>query len=345
MTPSGEHGSLSKGAIRQRRYRARKKLQQEIDGYNAELERVKAAKTGESPIPPLSQTPIADLAKWSRNTLRVPPGHPSAGEPMELPEFGIRFLEDAWNARESGLFVARKNAKSAICAVYLLGRLCGPLRQRGWRGGICSVNKDKAGELKRQMQEIAEASELSGLTFYRSPVPGRVESPAGTLDILSADKSAGHASGFDDVLVDELGLLAERDRALINGLRTSISARNGRFVAISILGDAPFPREMIERRDDSRCAVHLYAAEPDARLDDEAAWAAANPGLGTIKSLEYMRDESRRVMQSPADQGHFRAFDLNQADRPRGGDAGTRAGTRRRRPGAAGRGLFHSHSQ
>ena len=68
------------------------------------------------------------------------------------------------------------------------------------------------------------------------------ESPTGTVDILSADKSAGHASGFDDALIDELGLLGERDRALVNGLRTSTSAKDGRFLAISIMGDAPFTR-------------------------------------------------------------------------------------------------------
>ena len=57
--------------------------------------------------------------------------------------------------------------------------------------------------------------------------PGRAESAWGTLEILSADKSAGHASGFDLVLLDEAGLLRERDRPLVDGLLSSVSARNG----------------------------------------------------------------------------------------------------------------------
>ena len=93
---------------------------------------------------------------------------------------------------------------------------------------MVSVNKEKAGELKRQMEQITEASGLTGLTFRRSPAPGRVESAFGTVDILSADASAGHASGFDESIVDELGLLRERDRDLVNGMRTAISARDGR---------------------------------------------------------------------------------------------------------------------
>ena len=290
---------------RQRRWRARQKAQKA------------AAAASSKPAPKLPADPIGALAQWSRETLRVPPGHPLAGQPLALPDYGEAFLRDALTARESLLCIARKSAKSAIVAVFLLGRLVGPIAFAGYRAGVVSVNKEKAGELKRQMQEIAEASNLQGLRFLRSPAPGRVESATGTVDILSADKSAGHASGFDESIVDELGLLHERDRELVNGMRTAISARDGRFIALSIMGDAPFTREMVERRDDPSVAVHLYQAPEDCELDDPAAWHAANPGLKAgIKSLAYMRDEARRVLATPSDQASFRAFDLNLPQDP-----------------------------
>ena len=47
--------------------------------------------------------PIKSLAIWSRNCLKVPPGHPLAGRPMELQNFAIEFLKDAFNAQESAL--------------------------------------------------------------------------------------------------------------------------------------------------------------------------------------------------------------------------------------------------
>ena len=167
------------------------------------------------------------------------------------------------------------------------------------------------------MEAIATASGLTGLRFLRSPAPGRVESATGAVDILSADKSSGHASGFDDAIVDELGLLAERDRALVSGMRSSTSAKNGRFLAISILGDSPFPVEMIGRQADPATVVHVHKAPDDCLLDDPKAWAAANPGLACgIKSASYMRDEARRVLLTPSDQAHFRAFDLNQPQSP-----------------------------
>ena len=288
---------------RQRTYRARQKAKR-----NSAVVAVPA---------PAPADPIGALAKWSRETLRVPPGHPLAGQPLALPDYGEAFLRDALGARESLLCLGRKNAKSAIVAVYLLGRLVGPIAVPGYRAGVASVTKEKAGELKRQMEEISEASNLQGLRFLRSPAPGRVESATGTVDILSADKSAGHASGFDESIIDEIGLLHERDRPFINGMRTATSARDGRFVALSIHGDAPFTAEMIERRDDPGCNVHLYQAPDDCELDDPAAWHAANPGLKAgIKSLSYMADEARRVLLSPTDQASFRAFDLNQPQSP-----------------------------
>ena len=288
---------------RQRRYRARQRAKRDAPAVAVP-----------APVP---ADPIGALAQWSRETLRVPPGHPLAGQPLRLPAYGEAYLRDALGARESLLCLARKNAKSAIVAVFLLGRLVGPLAVPGYRAGVASVSKEKAGELKRQMQEIAEASDLQGLRFLRSPAPGRVESSTGTVDILSADKSAGHASGFDESIVDELGLLSERDRPFVNGMRSAISARNGRFMALSIRGDSPFTSEMIERRDVNGCAVHLYQPAEDCELDDPAAWRAANPGLAAgIKSLDYMRDEARRVLVTPSDQASFRAYDLNLPQDP-----------------------------
>ena len=62
-------------------------------------------------------------------------------------------------------------------------------------------------------------SGLEDLQFLRTPAPGLIRGPAGsTAEFLSADKSAGHSSGFDWSIVDELGLMGERERPLIAGM-------------------------------------------------------------------------------------------------------------------------------
>ena len=260
-------------------------------------------------IPPMPADPVGALEAWARATLRVPPGHPLAGQPMELPAFAVEFLRAGWDAHESALSVARKNAKSAVCAVLALGFLCGPLRRPGWRAAIASTSKEKAAELRGQVAAIVEASGLSEIEIRKSPYPGAISSTTGTLETLSADRSAGHASGFDLVLVDESGLMPERARELLAGLRSSVSAKGGRIVHISVRGDSPLFREVLENPAN---VCRVYAAEPGGPIDDRAAWAAANPGLGSIKQLTYMVAEVERIAGAPGDEPSFRAYDLNE---------------------------------
>ncbi len=260
-------------------------------------------------VPAAPADPVAALEAWAAATLKVPPGHPLAGQPMPLPAFAVDFLRAGWGAHESALSIARKNGKSAIVAVLALGYLCGPLRAEGWRGAVASVSKEKAAELRAQVAAIAEASGLP-VTVRRSPYPGAVESSTGALDTLSADRTAGHASGFDLVIVDETGLMPERSRELLAGLRSSVSARGGRVLHISVRGDSPLFREIL---DNPATVARVYAAPDGAAMDDRAAWAAANPGLGSIKQVSYMEAECARIAGAPGDESSFRAFDLNQA--------------------------------
>ena len=218
--------------------------------------------------------------------------------------------------REALLTCGRKNAKSAVLGVLMLGFLAedGPLRRQGFRAGVASVSREKAGELWAQMEAIALASGVEDIRFGK--VPRCAVSRWGRVDFLSADRTAGHASGYDVALADEMGLYPEKGRALVAGLLSSTSAKDGRLIAISVMGDSSLTAELVQRRDDPSVVVHAYHAPAGCALDDEAAWRAANPGLGTIKSLSYMRDMARRAAALPSEQSSFRAFDLNQTGSP-----------------------------
>ena len=294
----GRKRKYASGRDRLRAFRARRKAES--------LHRLDAPRTPVVAVVDHAD-PVSALAEWSRKTLIVPDGHVRSGEPLALPDFAVDWLRGTWDAHESALSTARKNAKSAIAAVLALGYLVGPLRRPGWRGAVASISKEKAGELRRQVAEIAAASGLD-VKVRRSPYPGTIESSTGSLDTLSADRTAGHASGYSLVIVDETGLLPERARDLLAGLRSSVSARNGRIRHISIRGDSILFREILEN---PAVVSHVYAAPDDCAIDDEAGWRAANPGLGIIKSVAYMRAEVERVRGVPSDEPSFRALDLN----------------------------------
>ena len=84
------------------------------------------------------------------------------------------------------------------------------------------------------------------------------------------------SSSFDLVLVDETGLMPERSRELLAGLRSSVSAKGGRIVHISVRGDSPLYAEILNN---PAVVKRVYTALEGCELDDETAWHAANPGL------------------------------------------------------------------
>jgi len=266
---------------------------------------------------PLPEVPVGDegiaVAAWA-NGLYVPSGL-LANTRFVLPSWQTDFITSAMapGIREAGLSVARKNGKSGLIALLLLAHLSGPLRKQGWRALVCSMTGRLAFELWQAMQAIASTNALEGLNFKRTPQPGVVLGLDNTrVDFLAADRATGHAVGADIAVIDEAGLLTERERPLWNALLSSVSGRDGKLICISIRGDAPMFNEMAARAK-SR-AVHWieYAANPRAPLDAEGAWHNANPGLATgIKSLAYMRDMAERALANPNDQAAFAAYDLN----------------------------------
>lgn len=263
--------------------------------------------------------PAKAIVKWAANHLIVPEGN-LRGESFVIDEWQEHFIREALapGIREAGLSVGRKNGKSALIAVVLLAHLLGPLHRPYWRAVVTSVTGELAKELRNSIQSIVEVSSLPKLVFRYSPTPGHILGPSGTkVNFLAADKSTGHAIGADLAIIDEAGLLQENKRGLFNAMISCTSGRDGRAIYISIQGDGPMFREVKERKEDPAVIFHSYHPDPRCKLDDEAAWLAGNPGLVTgIKSMQYMRDMSRRAMNSPSDQPSFRAYDLNLPQAP-----------------------------
>ena len=271
------------------KYRGRaRRVQSTKERLQAQLDLLLAPEPLPDAVDPLTDPAgmVAALADWCNETLIVPFGHPLAGQPMALPPFIADFLIDALppGVTEALLCTARKNSKTGGIGMLVDGLLAGPLRRPGMWIGCVSISREKAGELLLACRQIAEASDLPGIEFLRTPPPGMIRTPDGsTAEFLSADKNAGHASGFDFFIVDELGLMTERDRDLVARMRSSMSARNVRLIGLSIRGESPMLEEMLERKELPQTVVHLYAPDipegGDVDTHDPAIWALGNPGL------------------------------------------------------------------
>ena len=260
-----------------------------------------------------SQLDIDAGLTWIIDTLRVPTGL-LAGQPFELYGWQADWIRGAYadGIREAGLSVARKNGKSGLIAALLLCHLVGVWNRPQWRGAVTSLTGNLAKELRFAIEQTALASGLD-VTVKQSPTPGVIYGKRGAkLDFIAADKASGHSLSLDCAVIDESGLLPENKRSLVNAMFSSISARNGRMFSISIQGDSPMFKELEARSASDTVHWKRFAAASDCDLLDETAWHSANPGLGTIKSLDYQRDAAARAMSNPSDASYFRAYDLNQ---------------------------------
>ena len=265
-------------------------------------------------VPVYPDDPAEAVARWAAE-LVVPDGL-LQGEHFEIADWQLRFLRDALapGCREAALSVSRKNGKSCTIAILLLAYLSdkGPLHRHGWRGLVVSLTGALAIELRHQIEAIAAASGLA-VEIRKSPYPGQVIGPDRCrVTVLASDRATGHGIGVDLAVYDDGGIVPESKRSLYSAVKSSVSARDGRVLAISIMGDGPLMREIKARSNDRAVVFHEYAAPADCKLDDRSAWYAANPGLGSIKSLTYMEDASRAALATPADAAAFRAHDLNQ---------------------------------
>ena len=265
--------------------------------------------------------PARAIARWAATALRVPTGR-LAGQPFKLESWQVVFLRGALgSAHSAALSLPRKLGKTSLIAIVILAWLVAgaPLFRARFRGLVISRDGGLAAELKRHVAEIIAASGIEGVEIKRSPAPGRIVGLAGDVDILNADKTTGHAAGADLCVIDEAGLLEERHRPLWDAVNSARSGRDGRLIALGVRASGPMFGELLARgaAGDPNVFATDYSAPEDCDLDDEAAWRTANPGLGSIKSLSYMRERAAEALAVPAAVAGFRLLDLNQKIAPR----------------------------
>ena len=200
-------------------------------------------------------------------------------------------------------------------------------------GLAVSLRQSKDGELIGELRDLLiaflakSAAEVDPdrcrWRYEKWPSPGRViglgrhGEPLYECRFVNAGSAKGSAVGCDLVILDEAGLLAERDRSMVAKLYSSTSNRRGRVIALGAQYDGFVIQDLKARRHLPSVHVVEYAAPRDVDiLDDvalEAAMRAANPGIEDgIKPIEELWLAAERARASPGFEATFRADDLNQ---------------------------------
>ena len=148
-----------------------------------------------------------------------------------------------------------------------------------------------------------------------------IAGPTGSIyRAISAEAGTKHGYLPSLVIYDELAQAKTRD--LYDVLDTSFGARDEPlFVTISTQSNDPehILSKLIDdglSKADPAIVCHLYAADEDCALDDEAQWLKANPALGVFRDREDLVAAVRKAMRMPAEEPKVRNLFLNQRVSP-----------------------------
>ena len=295
---------LSRAADRARKQKERDDAKQA--DINAYLERVAKYQPW---------TPESCFA-WLES-LTVPSG-PRQGQNFRILDYQRDFLSELWNTestrRRLGLSVGRRNGKSMLASLAAAVALVGPQAapERRWRGAVISLTLDHASEISANLEQLADANDLPLTTQTK---PNAVNGLFGNqLLTLAASPRAAVGVGLNLIICDELGLWdSERHSTMFGNAKGSLAGTDGRLVGISIRGHsdlfAQLEREAAEHPDLAYWQAH--SAWEGASLDDPAAHAAANPGLGETVSPEYLMTSAKLSLDNSASAHSFRIQHLN----------------------------------
>ncbi len=253
------------------------------------------------------------LEPWQRDDLVVPL-FGTARFDEQLGEY-VRQFSLAW------IELARKNGKSEFVAGAGLLLLCGDDEEEAEVYGAAK-DRDQAGvvyQVAKRMVELSPAlsKRLAVIDSRRRIIDPKTGS---FYQVVAADGSGNLGSNPHGVLFDEV--ITQPNRELWDALKTGMGTRSQPLMlAATTAGNDPSSMAAEEHLHSERVIsdpeldparfVFMRNTPPDVDWQDEANWYYANPGLGSFKRVQAMRDEALEAAESPAKQNAFFQYHLN----------------------------------
>jgi phage terminase large subunit-like protein len=211
---------------------------------------------------------------------------------------------------------------TALIAAIVLAHLVGP--EAIDHGEIYSAanDRDQAAivfKFAKQLVEI-EPQLRAAIDIIPSTKTMIGKSTGSIYRAVSAEAGTKHGYLPSLVIYDELA--QARNRELYDVFDTSFGAcEEPLFIVISTQSNDPehILSKLIDdglSKADPSIICHLYAADEDCALDDEAQWKKANPALGVFRSYEDLAVATRKAVRLPAEEPKVRNLFLNQRVSP-----------------------------
>lgn len=255
-----------------------------------------------------------------------------AGKPFDLqpwqwerliaPLFGWKRADGTRRYRKAGVWIPKKNGKSALASGVSLYLLVAD-GEAGAEVYNFAADRNQASIVFDEAVNMVEASEglLSRLDVLRSTKRIVYPGQAAFYRAMSAEAPTKEGLNWHGFILDELH--AQHDRVLYDTLRYGGRARRQPLeLTISTAG---FDRHSIgyeqyqyakgvaeDRIEDLAFLPLIYEAEVEDDWTAEEVWRKANPSLGVTVTVETFRQDCVEAQASPAKENAFRRYLLNQ---------------------------------
>lgn len=263
------------------------------------------------------------VIRFIESYCRVPEGA-LVGKPMMLAEFQKDFIRAVYDnehgTRRAILSIARKNGKTGLIAGLLLAHLVGPEARQNSQIVSGAMSRDQASlvfnlasKMVQQSPRLVDLVRIIPSGKRLIGLPLNVEYKA-----LAADGRTAHGLSPVLAILDEIGQVRGPQSDFVDAITTSQGAHeNPLLIAISTqaASDADLLSIWIDdakASDDPRTVCQVYEAPKDCELLDEKAWKAANPALGTFRSLDDLREQMQQAERMPSMANTARNLLLNQ---------------------------------
>lgn len=246
------------------------------------------------------------------------------GQPMRLDPFQKEFILNVYDnpdrTDKAILSIARKNGKTGLIAGILLAHLVGPEAVQNTQIVSGAMSREQAAivfnlsvkminlnpELKEIVHIIPSGKRLIGK-------PCNVEYKA-----LAAEGKTTHGLSPILAILDEVGQVRGAQDDFVDAIVTAQGAHDSPLLIVistQAANDADLLSVWIDdavNSKDPHIVCHVYQADKDAQVGDRAAWEAANPALGTFRSLRDMERLAQQAGRMPSFENTFRNLNLNQ---------------------------------
>jgi phage terminase large subunit-like protein len=254
---------------------------------------------------------------------RVPEGD-LVGQRVKLAGFQEDFFYSVYDnevhTRTAILSKARKNAKTATIAFIAIVHIVGPEAKLNSRISSGAQSRKQAGEVYNYAAKCVALSDT--LRPIVKPVPSSKKLIGLPMNVeyeaLAAEGATAHGGSPIVAILDEVGQVKGPSDPFIDAIVTSQGAYKEPLLIV-ISTQAPTDADLLsimiddaQRAGDPSIVCHLYTAPVECELDDEAAWAAANPAMGLFRSKADIADKAEKAKRMPSAENAFRVLYLNQ---------------------------------